>query len=1824
MIEAVEPRLCLSDPAFNSPVSLAVGSYPTSTAIADLNADGKLDIVAANTVSNTISVLLGRGDGSFQTAVNRTVGSGPMSVAVADFNADGKLDLVTANQTANTLSILLGNGDGSFRTAVDYADPYGRPFAVSVGDLNADGHLDLITANNRNYRTAVLLGRGDGTFNSAVVYVVSTYSAPFGVTLADFNTDGKLDVAIANYDAQSVSLLFGNGNGTLQPAVHFPIAASAIAITHADLNGDGLQDLITANSLAGTITVLLNNPGGAFSPAVAYVAGLDLRGISAADLNQDGYPDIIVADMNSSELTVFLGNGDGTLQTPVSFTAHTAYSVSVGDLNGDGRLDLVAAAQFNGAVNVLLAQTPGAAPVANPAGPYSVNEGATVSLNASASSGTGLTYAWDLDGDGIFAETGAAATRGNETGASPTFSALALDGPSTTTVSLRVTDSSAQTSPTVSATINITNVPPTLTITGNPTVNEGATYSLTLASITDPGNDTVSAWTINWGDGASNTVDEDGTFTNAATKALTVANVPPTLSLTGNASTPEGSSYTLTLSASDAGSDTISAWTVNWGDGTSNTYANGGAKTHIYPDNTSYTISASATDEDATYNANSKSITVTNLPPTLVITGNPTVNEGATYSLNLAASDPGADTISSWLINWGDSNTQTLPGNPASITHIYLDNGAYTISASATDEDATYNANSKSITVNNLPPTTTITGNPSVNEGDTYSLTLASITDPGADTVSAWTINWGDGQSNAYSTPGTKTHLYTDGPLSPNISVTLADEDGTYPNAASKSITVNNLPRTATITGATSATKDSLYSLSLASSDPGADTVSSWTINWGDSNTQTLPGNPSSATHTYTSTGSFTITAYATDEDATVNANSVIVAISLTSLPTLTITGNPTVNEGDTYTLNLSSSNPVVGWLINWGENNVESFDGSPSSITHTYPDNGAYTITAFATDPNATYAANPKSITVNNLPPTLSITGNASVNEGATYSLTLGSITDPGADTVSAWTINWGDGQSNAYSTPGTKTHLYTDGPLSPNISVTLADEDGTHPNAASKSITDNNLPPTLSITGNSTVNEGATYSLNLAATDPGSDSITSWIINWGDGNNQTLAGNPSSVTHTYPDNGAYTISATATDEDATYAANSKTLTVMNVAPTTTITANPSVNEGDTYSLTLASSDPGADTISAWTINWGDGQSNSYTTPGTKTHLYTDGPLSPNISVTLADEDGTYANAASKSITVNNLPPTTTITANPSVNEGDTYSLTLGSINDPGADTVSTWTVNWGDGRSNSYSTPGTKIHVFTEPAPRVQITVSLVDEDGTYHNVAAHSLTVNNIPPTLSITGPSSVYEGMDYTLNLSATPAQTITLWTIDWGDDTAESVDGDATALTHTYVFSATCTITATATDTQGTYNALAKNVAILAAIPAALANTSNVSTEAEPVCQFTLTYTDMLGIDTDTLDGDDILVTGPNGYSQLAELLSLESTPDAKSCSATYQIYSPGPEWVFDDNGTYTLTIQDAQVANIVGQTVPTATLNTFTVNVPQGDVTPPVPSSFAAVGAVTGGSATLTFKVTYTDDTAITDATLGDENILVTGPKHFQQLAQFISATISLDGKSATATYRIAAPGGFWDPSDNGNYTFQLQSDQVADDAGNYSPTTNLGAAIAKLAPDRIGTSIKKPSAVRIATTGAPTSFYGYVMGANTQDYFRFPTTKSSKTTAQLSSLVDKAQVQILNSKAQILKPATSRTAGGTYFTAKLPAGTYYLRVILTGKKGTGYRVQLSTLYTAPPRASKLAFSTTPLAHSTTQQPSPSSLLLGRITLRPADLFNANTALAPT
>jgi hypothetical protein len=332
------------DGTFQSGASFKVGNGPVSIAAGDMNNDGKLDLVICNYGDNTVLLLSGNGDGTFRATESYPVGTGPVFVTLGDLNGDGTLDAILAiddNETRDcipfgSVEVLLGNGDGTLRPPIDSCldTPIGgaEPLYAITGDFNGDGKLDVVTANRgqeATYTVSILLGNGDGTLTSAgFLDDFSIVQPASSVGAADFNGDGKLDIALTNGSSpytgpgqSSYSIILGNGDGTFQEPVTTGLAVNTNPsyLQIADFNGDGKADLVigTGNGddccppiPTGLFYVLLGNGDGTFTPPLSYqtasLSGFS-SGLAVGDFNGDGKPDLV--SLPSGGPGVFLSTG---------------------------------------------------------------------------------------------------------------------------------------------------------------------------------------------------------------------------------------------------------------------------------------------------------------------------------------------------------------------------------------------------------------------------------------------------------------------------------------------------------------------------------------------------------------------------------------------------------------------------------------------------------------------------------------------------------------------------------------------------------------------------------------------------------------------------------------------------------------------------------------------------------------------------------------------------------------------------------------------------------------------------------------------------------------------------------------------------------------------------------------------------------------------------------------------------------------------------------------------------------------------------------------------------------------------------------------------------------------------------------------------------------------------------------------------------------------------------------------------------------------------------------------------------------------------------
>lgn len=351
--------------SFQAPQSYPAGSGPGYLIYADLNNDGIPDLAAAYSFSNSVQFLINNGSGGFTPSPPYLAGSDPNSLAVLYLG--GPFVLLSGDQITGNVLMEFAAGDGTLEAPqLRYMGQ--NPTALATGDVNGDGKGDAVVLEPGANAAYLLLNSGNGTFASPVTYSVPSPNAGALVTLTK---GGKPDLVIAS-GTGNVEVLPNNGSGGFGAPLAFPAAANAAALAIADFNGDGNADVAVADGASATnaVSVLLGNGQGSLGTAATYLPGQFARAIAAADLNNDGHPDLIVASANPSgggasgyafSVTVLLNKGDGTFTAlaPVYTLPASEFNgisqIVTGDFNGDGKMDVaVVQENQNSQIQILL------------------------------------------------------------------------------------------------------------------------------------------------------------------------------------------------------------------------------------------------------------------------------------------------------------------------------------------------------------------------------------------------------------------------------------------------------------------------------------------------------------------------------------------------------------------------------------------------------------------------------------------------------------------------------------------------------------------------------------------------------------------------------------------------------------------------------------------------------------------------------------------------------------------------------------------------------------------------------------------------------------------------------------------------------------------------------------------------------------------------------------------------------------------------------------------------------------------------------------------------------------------------------------------------------------------------------------------------------------------------------------------------------------------------------------------------------------------------------------------------------------------------------
>lgn len=896
----------------------------------------------------------------------------------------------------------------------------------------------------------------------------------------DFNGDGVWDLTTTDPSDPSAKFTYVDPN----PGVDGDPPQTVIAKLRVTDNNDPAQSDIDTREVivAEPPHAPFANAGGPYLVTAGISFSLD--GSNSFDIDPGDSLTKYQWDLDNDG--VWFDNVDvETTQGTVSYTYNTPGTFSIG-------LKVLDKGAFNpvdctvGVNCVPLASAPSFAtvtvvpnlpPVADANGPYTVEEGSIVTLDGTGSSdpnGDALTYRWDLDNDGQYDDA---------TGVTPSFAGLD-DG--TYTVGLQVSDSLLTGAAT--STVTVVNVAPAVNAGQDKTINEGAAF-VSSGTFTDKGAMDSHTASVDYGDGsgpqvlmlspggnfglshvyADNntytvtvTVTDDDNGVGADTVLVTVGNVPPTVNAGSDMVIDENSVFVSTGAFTDPGKLDTHTATVDYGDGSGAQQLDFSADgiftlNHLYADNGSYTVTVSVQDNNGGVGADTASVTVRNLAPRVDAGADKSINEGSAFVGRGSFADPGTKDTHTATVDYGDgSGVQPLalsPDGNFDLTHVYADNGSYTVTVVVTDNGGAIGSDTAVVAVANLAPSVDAGADQTINEGSTF-VSSGSFTDPGSKDTHTATVDYGDGsgsQALALSSGNTFTlnHIYADNGTF-TVTVTVTDKDGASA-ADSAMVTVDNVVPVVDAGADQIVNEGSMFAGSGSFVDPGTKDTHTATVNYGDgSGDQPLTLSPDGSfalTHVYSDNGIYTVTVVVTDNAGGVGSDTA--GVIVTNVILRVDAGlDQTINEGSAYASSGSFVDPGVNdthtATVNYGDGSGEQAlalraDGS-FALDHVYADNGAYIVTVVVTDNAGGAGSDTALVTVLNALPVVDAGPDQTLSQGDLVSL-AGSFTDLGvADTHTiAWTF--GDGGSAAGSL--TPTHVFT-APGSYVVTLTVTDDDG------------------------------------------------------------------------------------------------------------------------------------------------------------------------------------------------------------------------------------------------------------------------------------------------------------------------------------------------------------------------------------------------------------------------------------------------------------------------------------------------------------------------------------------------------------------------------------------------------------------------------------------------------------------------------------------------------------------------------------------------------------------------------------------------------------
>jgi len=634
-----------------------------------------------------------------------------------------------------------------------------------------------------------------------------------------------------------------------------------------------------------------------------------------------------------------------------------------------------------------------------------------------------------------------------------------------------------------------------------------------------------------------------------------------------------------------------------------------------------------------------------------------TVAAEATVGVSASGSENDCDSSMTyrWDLNGDGSYDTAFSSSPAAtFSAVGLDGPTsvtITVLVTATGCDINTDTDTTTVTVNNVAPVITSTTIPSVGlEGQSLSFSVGWTDVESADTH---TVGWTFGDSTT-ATGASVSHAYADNG-SYLVTVTVTDDDGGSATTSS-SVTVSNVnPSITSLVVPSTGNEGSLLSFSCGATDVAADPLSySWAF--GDAAT----ANGASATHVYADNGSFTVTCTVTDGDGGSTSQSGVVAVANVA-PVATASGPGSATEGASasFSCGVTDAGPADTHSFAWSFG--DSSGASGASTSHTWVDNGSYTVTCTATDDDGGSGSDSLVVLVANANPSItSMVVPASGDEGSLIAMS-GAATDPGSDALSyAWDFGDGDVASGA-----SVTHTWADSGTF-FVQLTVTDDDG-GTTSSTQAIVISNVPPVISSFGGDVSGAEGEF-LDFAAIFSDVAADDTHTVTWDFGDSTTLVSTSGSATHAYADEGTYSVVVTVCDDDGGCDSSTLVVVVGNVAPTiVSSTFPPSADEGESVSFEASASDPGSADTLVYSWDFGDGD---VATGASASHAWGD---DGSFTVLLSVDDGTATTTATAVVPVANVAPEISGSPEALVDEGVAYSFEPAVV-DPGFDDTHSW----------------------------------------------------------------------------------------------------------------------------------------------------------------------------------------------------------------------------------------------------------------------------------------------------------------------------------------------------------------------------------------------------------------------------------------------------------------------------------------------------------------------------------------------------------------------